>query len=339
MVASAPLADRIRELVAGRVPFVHALVVRAQLPASVRAGADAIVLGDGSIEGFVGGQCTQASVRTAALEALRERRTVLLRVLPEDGRAFPDSPGAEVVVNPCLSGGALEIFLEPVLPPPIVQVVGGSPIALALAELAGPLDFVVRDQQAGPSGATAVVVASHGYGEEAAIRAALDAGVGWIGLVASRRRGTEVLSAMGLDEAERSRVHTPAGLDIGARTAPEIALSILAGIVSAIRGEGLGAPGSHVGTVGSDGGTVRASAPVPGPAGPGAAATLPGAGGADGPGSGGAGVQAPPRTVIDPVCGMTVTVMPDTPHQVIDGVDYWYCATGCLRRHAAQGAR
>jgi xanthine dehydrogenase accessory factor len=100
------MAARVRELSAGRVPFVHATVVRAQVPSSAKAGDDAVVLPDGTIEGFVGGQCAETSVRTAALGALRDGETVLLRVLPDDGAPFPESPGAQVVVNACLSGGA-----------------------------------------------------------------------------------------------------------------------------------------------------------------------------------------------------------------------------------------
>src|ERR1700712_655578 len=107
---------RMSELLTQRVPFVHATVVRAQDPTSARAGDAAIVLADGTIEGFVGGQCAEGSVRSAALGALADGKTVLLRVLPDDAGSFPESPGAQVVVNPCLSGGAMEIFLEPLLP-------------------------------------------------------------------------------------------------------------------------------------------------------------------------------------------------------------------------------
>ncbi|MDX6433469.1 MAG: xanthine dehydrogenase accessory factor [Streptosporangiaceae bacterium] len=294
------ISARMRELAAGRVPFVHAVVVRTQFPTSVRAGDDAIVLADGSIEGFVGGQCAENSVRTAALGSLRDGQAVLLRVLPEDEQGFPDSPGAQVVVNPCLSGGALEIFLQPLLPPPVIWIVGESPIAQAVAELARPLDFVARPtaHREGPAGVTAVIIASHGRDEVAAIRAGLDAGAGFIGLVASRRRGAAVLAEMGLSEAERQLIHSPVGIDIGARTAPEIALSILAEIVA----------------------TIRSREPAPGTSAPG------------------------PETlevleVLDPVCGMTVTVSPDTPHMSVNGEDVWFCSVGCRERHALKGER
>ena len=200
-----------------------------------------MILGDGTIEGFVGGHCAEGSVRSAALAALADGQTLLLRVLPEGEEQFPDSPNARVVVNPCLSGGALEIFLEPLLPAPLLVAIGNTPITNALLAMAGPLGFV--GEQVPPvqplDGATAVVVASHGSSEPESIRSALDAGVPFIGLVASRIRGAAVLDEMGLTDAERARVRTPVGLDIGARTAEEIALSIMAEVVRAVRVDGV----------------------------------------------------------------------------------------------------
>ena len=234
-------------LAACGVPFVAATVVRAQCPTSAHPGDSAVVLSDGSIEGFVGGQCAESSVRAAALEVLDSREALLLRILPEGEGEFPESPGARTVVNPCLSGGALEVFLEPRVPAPAVSVVGATPIADAIAALAEPLGFaVVRDDDgpARPEGAVAVVISSHGRREEESLRAALDAGVGFIGLVASRKRGAEVLASLRLTDEERARIRTPVGLKIGARTAEEIALSILADVVRSIRIDGLVAPAS-----------------------------------------------------------------------------------------------
>jgi xanthine dehydrogenase accessory factor len=230
-----------RELAIERVPFVHATVVRAQEPTSARPGDDAIVFSDGSIEGFVGGHCAEGSVRVAALGALESGETLLLRVLPDGAAEFPDSPGARVVVNPCLSGGALEIFLEPLLPPPLLHLVGATPIADAVLSIAEPLGFAVGRAHAGdrPHGAIAVIVSSLGSEEADSIRAALDAHVPFIGLVASSRRGAAVLAQMGLTDADRKRIHTPVGIEIGARTPEEIALSIMAEIVRAVRVDGL----------------------------------------------------------------------------------------------------
>ncbi len=121
--------DRAQQLLRTRTPFVHATVVRAAPPTSAHPGDEAILLSDGTIEGFVGGHCAQNSVRKAALGALQTNESVLLRVLPDGDVHFPEAPGACVVVNPCLSGGALEIFLVPQLPAPLVQVFGATPIA------------------------------------------------------------------------------------------------------------------------------------------------------------------------------------------------------------------
>ncbi len=227
------LVKRMEALRTERTPFVRATVVRAQQPSSAHPGDAAIVYADGSIEGFVGGQCAEVSVRTAALEALRLGETMLLRVLPGDGASFPEAPGAHVVVNPCLSGGTLEIFLEPLLPPARITVVGRGPIARSIAELGGPLGYVVdlADGGQGVVGVLAVIIATLGGDEAGAVRAALDAGVPYVGLVASPRRGSAVLAAVDPTTEERERIHTPVGLDIGARNAPEIALSILAEIV------------------------------------------------------------------------------------------------------------
>jgi xanthine dehydrogenase accessory factor len=236
------MSERAAQLVLARTPFVRATVVRAQQPTSAHPGDEAILLSDGTIEGFVGGQCAQNSVRRAALGVLQAGESVLLRVLPDGDVHFPEAPGACVVVNPCLSGGALEIFLVPQVPPPLVRISGATPIADALAALCDNLGYAVA-REGDLTGTTAVVIASHGGPEAELIRAALDAGVGYIGLVASRIRGASVLAPLELTEAERTRVHTPVGLAIGAKTPAEIAVSIIAEVIAAIRVEGLAVTG------------------------------------------------------------------------------------------------
>jgi xanthine dehydrogenase accessory factor len=229
-------AQRADALAAARVPFVTAIVVRAQRPSSVTAGDSALILSDGTIEGFVGGACAETSVRLQALRALETGEPLVLRIVPGDERA-PAEEGATTVRNPCLSGGALEIFLEPRLPAPRVRVVGDTPVALALAALGERLGYDVGPDDADDD--VAVVVASHGRGEEDALERALRAGVPYVGLVASRKRGSAVLEELRasgtLEEEAVGRIRTPAGLDIGARTPEEIALSIMAEIVSTRR--------------------------------------------------------------------------------------------------------
>ena len=220
-------ADLAEQLRAERRPYVTATVVRAEKPTSAKPGDTALVLDTGEVHGFVGGECAQASVQAQAMLTLDEGLPVLLRITP-DAEGSPAAAGAITVHNPCLSGGTLEIFLEPTLPPALVAVHGDAPIARAVRELAEWLGFDVADEGT----PDAVVVATHGGDEGEVIGRALTAGVPYVALVASRRRGTAVLDGLDLAPGDRDRVHTPAGLDIGARTPREVALSILAEIVS-----------------------------------------------------------------------------------------------------------
>src|SRR6185437_10560593 len=188
------LAIHVQSLLSERTPFVLATVVRARRPTSVRPGNAAVVLPDGTMEGFVGGVCAESSVRLHALRAMETGDPLLLRLVPEDGDAEGADAieGAVVERNPCLSGGALEIFLEPHLPTARVVVVGGSPIAEALVAVARASGYDVVRAPVGAgarpvaavTGAAGVVVASHGNVEEAVIAEALRGGVGYVALVA-----------------------------------------------------------------------------------------------------------------------------------------------------------
>jgi xanthine/CO dehydrogenase XdhC/CoxF family maturation factor/YHS domain-containing protein len=232
------ISERAQQLLAARTPFVHATVVRAQPPTSAYPGDEAILLADGTIEGFVGGQCAQNSVRKAALGVLQAGESVLLRVLPDGDVHFPEAPGACVVVNPCLSGGSLEIFLTPQLPAPLIRIYGATPIADALMQLCGLLGYDVRREARETTDladTSAVVIASHGGPEAELIRTALDNGVGYVGLVASKVRGASILNELELSDVERARIHTPVGLPIGAKTPAEIAVSIAAELIAAVR--------------------------------------------------------------------------------------------------------
>jgi xanthine dehydrogenase accessory factor len=226
------LGARVQELVADRLPFVLATVVRTARPTSVRPGDSALVLGDGTIEGFVGGTCAQASVRLHAVRALETGDPVLLRLEPGGETEEDARDGVVVVHNPCLSGGSLEIFLEPRLPAARIVVAGETPVAHALAAVAGAAGYDVAVDAEPLATDAALVVATHGRDEEAALARALEAGVGYVALVASRKRGAAVLEALDVPDALRAQVHTPAGLDIGARTPGDIAISILAELVA-----------------------------------------------------------------------------------------------------------
>ena len=288
------------ELRAAGVAFVEATVVRCKQPSSARPGDRAIVLGDGTIEGFVGGACADSTVRLQALRALETGDPVLLRILPgaEDGPS--DEEGAVVVANPCLSGGALELFLEPYLPPPRIAVSGESPVARAVVELGAAVGFAPRPDGVAEAGDFAAVVASLGHGDEDAVRRGLEAGCEYVGLVASRRRGAAVVEALradGVTEEALARIRTPAGLDIRAHTHAEIALAILAELVAVRRAPAVPSAGGVIAA------PVRSRAAAPTEA----------------------GVAAAPAEAVDPVCGMRVVIGPATP--TADGNAF--CCEGC----------
>lgn len=269
-----------------RIPYVLATVVRAERPTSAKPGDSALVLPDGSIDGFVGGVCAESTVRLEGLRLLASGESELLRVTPA-AAATTAPEGVRVVENPCLSGGTLEIFLEAVIPPVLVRVFGDSPIARAIAQVGNALDVDVQNDvdaalPVAPD-TTAVVVAAHGRDEVPVLRAALAAQVPYIALVASPKRSAAVLAELDVPDDERDRIHAPAGLDIGARTPHEIALSIYAEIV--------------------------ACRPRP-------ERTT-------------AAEQVAAAEALDPVCGMTVAVSPASLSLSHDGVDWFFCGSGC----------
>jgi xanthine dehydrogenase accessory factor len=302
-------------------PFVTATVVRAQSPTSVRAGDSAIVRPDGAIEGFVGGTCAEASVRLHSLRAMETGEPLLLRILPgaADGESVAEE-GAVTVKNPCLSGGALEVFLEPHLPPDTMRVVGEAPIALALADLAKRVGYAVESSAADRAQPTtddvAVVVASHGHDEERVLTEALRSGVPYVALVASEIRGRAVQESLDLPDQDLARLHTPAGLEIGAETPEEIALAILAEIVA------LRPAGKHPRAL------KRPVAVGPEPE-------------RDPPAE--PASSEPPAVVsteiaIDPVCGMEVAVSQASIQLERDGGLHFFCSEGCRDTFSAQGA-
>jgi xanthine dehydrogenase accessory factor len=240
-VIGAALTRRAEELAGEGSPFVVATVVHVQRPASVQPGSAGLVQADGTIEGFIGGHCAQHTVRLHALETIESGLPLLLRILPDGPDEVVREEGVVTVTNHCLSGGAIEVFLEPVLPAPRVLVAGDSPIVSALEALGPEVGLrivaahAIKDGVLAPTaGDLALVVAAHGTDEVGTLRAGLEAGVRWVGLVASPKRGRAVideLRADGVPETLLDRLETPAGLDIGARTPAEVALSILARIV------------------------------------------------------------------------------------------------------------
>lgn len=223
---------RVDALTSGRMPFVLATVVRAEKPTSAKPGDRALVLPDGTMEGFVGGSCAESTVRLQGLRLLASGESTLLRITPT-ASSETVTEGMVTVGNPCLSGGTLEIFLEAMVPPRLVHVHGDGPVARALVEVGRASGHDVQlPTDPFPDDLTALVVASHGHDEEPLLEKALRAGVPYVGLVASPRRGAAVLASLDITDEQRASVHTPAGLDIGARTPAEIALSVYAEMVA-----------------------------------------------------------------------------------------------------------
>ncbi len=239
-------------------PFAVATVVHVQGGASAREGAKAVVRGDGSVVGWVGGGCTLGAVKKTAARALVDGRARFIKVRPQDGAI--SEVGAEARTedfdNFCPTGGTVEIFIEPVLPRASLIVVGGSLVAQALADLGKRIGFAVTvaalpddleafanfdhaiegfdPEQAIRPASSFVVVASQGRRDRDALRFALATESDYVALVASRKKAaklTQDLCEAGCDPAAVARIRSPAGIHIGAVTPEEIALSILADIV------------------------------------------------------------------------------------------------------------
>jgi xanthine dehydrogenase accessory factor len=318
------------ELKQRREAFVLATVVRSRRPTSARPGARAIVYPNGRLEGWVGGSCARPLVVREALRALADGVPRLLRLRGEGQQAL-DAVEEGVVDYPmtCSSGGTLEIYVEPHLPPPILIVVGHSPTARALVELGSFMGFRVTAVAPEATsedfpGAEAVLQSLDGVGsdtlgasylvvagageddelalegedDELALEGAAIANPPYLAVVASRRRGEalrDYLRGSGLSDDSLSRLKVPAGLDLGAVEPNEIALSIMAEIVQCRR-------------------TARGALS--------AQATR-------------ERQKAEPATAIDPICGMVVEIATTRHSAEVDGQKLYFCCPACKRSFLA----
>ena len=312
-------------------PFAVATVVGRRAPVSAHLGDRAIVYADGRMEGFVGGACSREIVRRQALECLRLRHARLVSIRPDADVSGAADPERVIVPMTCVSEGAVDVYVEPNLRRRRLVVAGNTPVAEALARTALTLDFDVvrvvdpheqRDLEAEAAalgfrvaplqslaaivteagGDAAAVVASQGHYDEEALQSILRAGAAYVGLVASRTRGGSVLKALADSGVPGvSAVRNPAGLDLGARTAPEVALSILAEIVQQRPAESLDQPA------------------------PAAAVSAP--------------ARATRKTAVDPVCHMEVDIATARHSAEVAGTIYYFCCAECRRRFVADPAR
>jgi xanthine dehydrogenase accessory factor len=284
--------------------FALATVVWRQSPSSSQPGSRAIITADGELHGWIGGACAEPVVIREAQQVMAEgtARLLLLGTPEQFGAAVPD--GMTVVPISCQSEGALEVYIEPVLPAPHLVIVGDSPMVRTLASLAGALGWRT-DLVRGPDFTTEhaderamVVVATQGHGDEDVLERAVAARPAYLGLVGSRRRGATVLGYLqdrGVPKTALDRVRVPAGLDLGHTTHQEIAVAVLAELVQ-----------------------LRASGALAGPA----------AGSARQAGSEGTRPAARSGLALDPVCGMTVSADSSGPVRY-EGADYYFCCAGC----------
>jgi len=291
------ILEEIGELTRRGQPFALATVVWRQSPSSSQPGSRAIITAEGEVHGWIGGACAEPVVIREAQRVMADGAAKLLLLGTPDqfGEAVPE--GMTVIPIACQSEGALEIYIEPVLPVPHLVIVGNSPMARTLASLAGALGWRT-DLVSGPDFATSaadersmIVVATQGHDDEDVLERAVAARPAYLGLVGSRRRGSTVLGYLadrGVPTDELDRVRVPAGLDLGKTTHTEIAVAILAELVQLRAAGALREPAA-----------VRAA-------------------------------RAEPRAqAVDPVCGMTVTADASGRPLRHDGTDYYFCSAGC----------
>jgi xanthine dehydrogenase accessory factor len=266
MPVATDILDRITAMKATGERFALATVVRTVAATAAKAGAKAVILPDGTIsEGWIGGGCARAAVLRAARDALADGKARLVSVQPPDVlqeqgiSAGDERAGIRFAKNMCPSEGTMDIFVEPVLPRPQVVVFGSSPVAVAVARLGQQLGFMVTacapaaEQESfseadrriegyalpvDDAGARFVVVSTQGRGDEAALQAALAVEADYVAFVGSRKKAASLVAALeqrGVAPERLAKLKAPAGLDLGAITPDEIAVSILAEIITVHR--------------------------------------------------------------------------------------------------------
>jgi xanthine dehydrogenase accessory factor len=289
-------------------PYLVATVVWARGPSSGKRGSTAIIHGDGSVTGWIGGACAEPVVIREAREAMADGNPRLLFLGTPDDIAEVNRPDVTSVPISCTSEGALEVFLEPMLPQPHIVVVGRSPAVQTLTTLAAALDWRVTVVDDGGTAddhpaattfintlgypddidsGTPIVIATQGHYDEPALEAALETEAGYIGLIASDRRAATVLGYLkdrGVSEQQVARVTAPAGIDLGHIQHSEIGIAILADLVRR-----------------------RASGEL----------------------KGGTAKTDVPHVAIDPVCHMEVAIGTARFITEHEGETYYFCAPGC----------
>ncbi|HEV8183139.1 MAG TPA: XdhC family protein [Candidatus Angelobacter sp.] len=313
--------EKTSELLGQGASFAVATVVRVLPPTSGKPGDKAIIQSDGKLWGWIGGGCAQPVVIKEALKALADGTSRLVRISPSPN---PSEEGTVDYTMTCHSGGALDIYIEPVLPKAHVVILGRSPVARTLAKLASTIGYavtVVADgemedvaetklvqsreyslERASVSASTLIVVSTQGEGDEEALEQALRSEASYIGFVASRTKAQKVfdyLKTAGIPDERLNLVRAPAGLDIHAKSPEEIAVSILAQLIQ-VRSE-MKKPASVS--------RPTVSLPI---------------------------VEAEAK---DPICGMTVGMSGAKHRLEYRGKMFFFCCAGCRQAFEREPAR
>lgn len=251
--------EKAKILNGGNQPYAIALVVRRRIPSSGKPGDKAIITADGHMHGWIGGGCTKGIVLKEALLALQEEKPRLISISPDE---HPDFFRDIKTYNMnCQSEGAVDVYIEPVLPKPNLIIFGSSHIAMALAKIAGAMDYYVTAVMHHPdtsnfptvnqlesthsfnkntltSTNSYVVVCTQGEGDTETLEKAIALEQPYLAFVSSRRKASTIFNELlskGISQSSFKHIKTPAGLDIGAKLPEEVAISILAQIIQAFR--------------------------------------------------------------------------------------------------------
>src|SRR5262245_55419321 len=232
------------ELRRDREPFALATVVRCERPTSAKPGAKALIRADGTVVGWIGGACAEPVVVREALRAMQDGEPRFVALIGEGGAIAGRSEGIIPHAMACHSGGTLEIYVEAFVPNPLLLLVGHGPVVETLAALGRATAFAVTQilpdavsgeiDRLGVGPRSSVVIATHASADETVLEQVLARRPGYVSLIASRKRASTVIENLrerGVSEKDISRLRAPAGLDIGATTPEEIAVSILAEVV------------------------------------------------------------------------------------------------------------
>ena len=306
-------------------PFALAVVVRCERPTSAKPGAKALIRADGTVTGWIGGACAEPIVVREAVAALRDGQPRFVSLVGESGRAGGRTEGIREHPMTCHSGGTLEIYVEPYLPKPLLLLVGHGPVVETLAALGRAVDYRVAavGAGAGPDALdhlaltprASVVVATHGEVDEDMLERVLATSAGYVSLVASRKRAAVIVESLrrrGVPVERLGRLKAPAGLDIGAVTPTEIAVSILAEIIQLHRSEKWPALDSLAPS--STALRLGAVSPVS---------------------DAGVSAATDPQEAVDPVCGMAVKVATARHRSEVGGRTVYFCCGGCKTRFDA----